>query len=595
MPEGRGDRDERRPDRDRRPAPPAVAFSDDSFAELRELLLGPEQRELLELQAHLRDPSVQTHDVSRVLPDAIALRAKDPRLSQALAPLIEDGITSSVRKDPQPLADALFPVIGPAIRKAIGHTLAAMMDSFSRSIEHSVSWRALQWRWLAWRTGKPFGEIVLLNTLQYRVEQVFLIHADTGLLLQHVTRDHRVSDDADQVSAMLTAIQDFVRDSFRAGAGDTLDALRVGDLVVTVERGPYAILAAVVRGTAPHSLRRVFEDALEASHRQLGPEFRSFRGDATPFERARPILENCLVAEFRESPSPPSYRRWLVAAVVVALLGGAWLFLTLRDRQRWNTYVERLRAEPGLVVLSAGRQSGKFFVAGLRDPLALDPATLLASSGVNPDSIDSRWEPYQALQPSFVMARATDLLRPPDGVTFSYRDGLLIARGQAPARWIADSERIAPAIAGVRRFQYDGRAPQLVIKDKLEAFAVVFLKGTSTLAPGQEASIGAMIDLLHELDETARAEGRKVQIDVRGHTDSDGSDTLNGPLSQARGRVLHAALDTGRFGALAFSVAGAGSEDPITTGTTEEEKARNRRAAVRVRLPGGDAPQPTRP
>jgi OOP family OmpA-OmpF porin len=257
--------------------------------------------------------------------------------------------------------------------------------------------------------------------------------------------------------------------------------------------------------------------------------------------------------------------------------------------------VERLRAEPGLVVLSAGRQSGKFFVAGLRDPLALDPATLLASSGVNPDSIDSRWEPYQALQPSFVMARATDLLRPPDGVTFSYRDGLLIARGQAPARWIADSERIAPAIAGVRRFQYDGRAPQLVIKDKLEAFAVVFLKGTSTLAPGQEASIGAMIDLLHELDETARAEGRKVQIDVRGHTDSDGSDTLNGPLSQARGRVLHAALDTGRFGALAFSVAGAGSEDPITTGTTEEEKARNRRAAVRVRLPGGDAPQPTRP
>ena len=53
------------------------------------------------------------------LPDAFALRAKDPKLSGAIAPMIEDAITASVRKNPQPLADALFPVIGPAIRKAI--------------------------------------------------------------------------------------------------------------------------------------------------------------------------------------------------------------------------------------------------------------------------------------------------------------------------------------------------------------------------------------------------------------------------------------------------------------------------------------------
>ena len=35
--------------------------------------------------------------------------------------------------------------------------------------------------------GKSFAEVVLLNTLRYRVEQVFLIHAESGLLLQHVT------------------------------------------------------------------------------------------------------------------------------------------------------------------------------------------------------------------------------------------------------------------------------------------------------------------------------------------------------------------------------------------------------------------------
>src|SRR6187402_1730835 len=93
--------------------------ADDSFAQLRSIIVGPEQRKLRALQAHLSDSAAQTLDVSRVLPDALQLRADDPQLKRALAPSIEDAITASVRKNPQALADAMFPVIGPAIRKAV--------------------------------------------------------------------------------------------------------------------------------------------------------------------------------------------------------------------------------------------------------------------------------------------------------------------------------------------------------------------------------------------------------------------------------------------------------------------------------------------
>src|SRR5262245_46407999 len=243
---------------------------DDGFAELRSLLVGPEQRELMALHEHVFDPSVQVRDVSRVLPDAIALRASDPQLTKALAPSLEEALTTSVRRDPRPLADALFPVMGPAIRRAITHTLAAMMESLNRTIEHSLSWRALQWRWTALRTGKPFAEIVLLNTLEYRVEQVFLIHSETGLLLQHVSHDGRAGQNADQISAMLTAIRDFISDSFRTTGGDTVDALRVGDLALVMEQGPRATIAGVVRGTPPYALRTTFQVALESIHRQFG-------------------------------------------------------------------------------------------------------------------------------------------------------------------------------------------------------------------------------------------------------------------------------------------------------------------------------------
>jgi OOP family OmpA-OmpF porin len=557
---------------------------DESFAELRSLLVGPEQRALIALNEHLLDPAVQVRDVSRVLPDAIALRATDPQLTRALAPSIEDALTSSVRRDPRPLADALFPVMGPAIRRAITHALAAMMESLNRTVEHSFSSRALHWRWTAFRTGKPFAEIVLLNTLQYRVEQVFLIHTETGLVLQHLSHDARVGQDADQISAMLTAIRDFVRDSFKSGGGDTLDALRVGALGIIVEQGPHATIAGVVRGAAPYELRTMFQDALESIHRQLGPELKAFHGDSAPFERARPILEGCLVTQFRPRPRRASYARWLVAASVVLLAIGLWTFQSVRERRQWNTYIERLQAEPGIVVLASGRRSGRFFVGGLRDPLARDPSTLLAALNLSAELIESHWEPYEALHPTFVASRAKDLLRPPAGVALTYRDGLLTASGVAPGPWIAESERIAPAIAGVRRFVYVGTPPEAQLKQRLEAITIRFPRGRSSIGPDQNDTLAALDGLLNELNATLAAMARRARVEVVGHTDGDGSEAVNGPLSQARAETVLKLIRTTPRRALDFSAIGTGTSSPIVVGDTEVEKAQNRCVSLRVRL-----------
>jgi OOP family OmpA-OmpF porin len=571
---------------------------DESFAELRSIIVGPEQRELRALQEHVRDPGIQTRGVSRILPDAIALRSNDPQLTRALAPSIEEAITASVRRDPRPLADALFPVIGPAIRKAIAHTLSAMMESVNRSVEHSISWRAVQWRWTAFRTGKPFAEIVLLNTVQYRVEQVFLIHAETGLVLQHVTADVGVTEDPDQVSAMLTAIRDFVRDSFKAGGGDSLDDIRIGELKITIDQSPHAILACVVRGTVPHNVRVSFQGALESVHRQFGPEIKAFRGDAAPFERTRPILETCLVTQYRPSEGKGSYRRWLLVGAVLLLAVGVWATLRLLERQRWERYVDRLSAEPGLVVVDSGRRDGRFFVTGLRDRLAEPrPQEIAADVGIAADRFVARWEAYQSLSEKFVHARATDLLRPPAGVTLTFNeaDRVLTASGTAPERWIADSERLGPAVAGVSRFVYDGPPRDVRLKNEIESLSVLFPKGLSTLLPAQQAVLRRVVTLVRELDDTLRVRGRRVNILVSGHTDADGSDTLNGPLSFARASVVRDALLGLSLDTVDVAGEGMGSTAPIAAGGTEEEKERNRRASFRVQIIDIAAPGTSRP
>jgi hypothetical protein len=56
------------------------------LSELRDLLVGPEQRQLDSIQKRLDDPGCWTSQVADILPDAVAQRAQDPALQSALTP-----------------------------------------------------------------------------------------------------------------------------------------------------------------------------------------------------------------------------------------------------------------------------------------------------------------------------------------------------------------------------------------------------------------------------------------------------------------------------------------------------------------------------
>jgi OOP family OmpA-OmpF porin len=555
------------------------------FTELRSLLVGPEQRQLRALQTRIEDPAAQARDVSRVLATAVELRTRDPHLQRALAPTIEEAITTSVRRNPRPLADALFPIIGPAIRKAIAATLNGMLESLNTTLEHSLSWRSLRWRLDARRTGRPFAEIVLLNTLVYRVEQVFLIHRPSGLLLQHLTAPGTTAQDADMVSGMLTAIRDFVQDSFKVDADEGLQTLKVGDLSVWVEQGPHALVAVVVRGTAPPSLRTTLQQALEAVHGQYSDLLESFDGNAVRFEGARPLLEACFQQEFRgrerRTGIPP---RVMVIAAVLLLAISVWMFFALRARSRWNGYVNALRAEPGLVVVSTSRTGGKYVVTGLRDPLAPDPATLLPAHHLAAAAVEGRWELYQALHPSIVIARARQLLAPPAGVSLELEDGVLLAAGSAPVEWIETAVAAARFVPGVTRLD---AAPVIdsalaALTAAIEGAVPMFVKGSTAFTAGSEAVVTGQLPRLAALDALGRAARRQFTVRLVGEADADGAPESNRPLSERRAERVRSLLATQPLAHVTLTAEGIGSRSAGGTGDDESHKQRNRRVSFYV-------------
>jgi OOP family OmpA-OmpF porin len=569
----------------------------EDFAELRELLVGEERRRLEELEQRVEGQELSPEVLADRLPDAIALRAgRDQRLARALAPTIDDALSESVRRNPRDIATAIFPVLGPAIRKALAEAMAGLVESINRAVEHAFSLRGMRWRLEAWRTGTPYAQVVIKHALVYRVEQVFLIHAETGLLLQHVAADGQAVAHADLMSGMLTAIQDFVADSFRQQEEGRLRRFSVGELTVLVEPGPQAVLAAVVRGPPPETLQRRLQDALETIHFRLAAPFADFRGDAAPFVAARPVLEECLELELETDSRPAAGRRaWLRWAVPLALLVAVAALFWWRGQRRWNAALELLRAEPGIELVAAERSWGSWRMRGLRDPLAREPAAVLAGMGVDPANLTGVWTPFLSLEPSLVVTRARRMLGIPEGLTLRLDRDTLYAEGPAPLSWlgrIRESRQLSPGVAalelrGVTPTLPDDLAP---LARQIEERLVLFDVGSAVPAGASVAVVDSVASSFGPLSGGIARLGYRTVLTLLGRTDASGSDAANQSLSRARAEVVRALLARRGVAVAAVTLVPLGTTDPLPAAAGLDDSGANRSVAFRIALeplPGG--------
>jgi outer membrane protein OmpA-like peptidoglycan-associated protein len=616
---------------------------DADFDASKKILPEQEQKESTRLKSRPDKPGITAEDVMHVLPEAIKLRvAIDHELDRVLEPSIEAGISSSIKKNPTALADTLYPVMGPSIRKAITTTILSMVQSFNQVLENSFTIKGMKWRFEALTTKKPFAEVVLLHTLIYQVEQVFLIHKKTGLVLQHVVSENVVSQDPDLVSSMLTAIQDFVRDSFDMGKDESLDTLKMGrDRNVWIEQGPHAMLAAVIRGTPPEDVRNLLRDTLDDIQLQENDALASFDGDTAPFESVGYHLDSCLQFQTK----PPKGRRtpaWMKFLVILFIAAGTWLFLFVQDYLRWTNFVESLYEEPGIVATYTMRRSGKYYAFGVRDPMAPDPTELLQRSHLESQDVVLRFKPYYSMDPEFILIRSQKILAPPETVNLEFKDSILVAQGAALHQWIVAAQKMARAIPGVAQYvdeqvlninlvlqtpesvtlEQKGRAiyasgsalhqwildarkriktiPGIVeyqdidltdidrdidaAKENIEKQIIFFKLPGISLVPGQENTFNGLFESIRALNQLAKKFNKALSIDIVGHTDNSGREEENVDISLRRAEAVYDILDLQGLYEIRFIPIGVGSKEPLREVQTVQDIAYNRSVTFKVTI-----------
>lgn len=136
----------------------------------------------------------------------------------------------------------------------------------------------------------------------FALENLFLIHND-GRLVTHVTKEENTTLDKDVVSAMFTAVQEFVRDSFQKGEVG-LKKLEIGDKNVVIEKGQFAYLALIYSGWPPKEVFGVLPMLMRDIEERFKGRLERWNGTLNSLKGVEKMLQDFMADSYKPGTWP---------------------------------------------------------------------------------------------------------------------------------------------------------------------------------------------------------------------------------------------------------------------------------------------------
>jgi hypothetical protein len=250
-------------------------------------------------------------------------RVTDPdKLIAIVSPVMSQAIRRTIRDARDEMVEALYPIIGGLVVRAVSEAIRDLARNVDGQMRASLSFSSIWRRFQARLRGVHDPELALRDALPFQVAELFLIHQEKGLLLLHLSSSPDLSPDSDLISSMLTAIRDFVHDSFGEGKQGQLDEIQYGEQSVLIETASYVYIAALVEGIAPAGFRAAMrERVIEVSH-AYEEILRNYDGDTTALDDAEPALRSLVETYQPVHQISRTQKRVLFGGAVLLLLCG---------------------------------------------------------------------------------------------------------------------------------------------------------------------------------------------------------------------------------------------------------------------------------
>ncbi|QTD38061.1 cell envelope biogenesis protein OmpA [Polaribacter batillariae] len=181
---------------------------DNRFELLRELLLEEDREKFVTLSQEI----IQKEKFSRRVKPLVDEKIEDLRenFPEYFGGTITETIKVQIRDSQDEVVEALYPIMGKLVKKAIVSEITKLSDSVNKTIKEKFSLQQILARFFKGKNND--AGVVLQEVFEPIIEEVFIIEKNSGLLAGSYSRGNVA--DKDMVSGMLTAIKSFAEDAF---------------------------------------------------------------------------------------------------------------------------------------------------------------------------------------------------------------------------------------------------------------------------------------------------------------------------------------------------------------------------------------------
>jgi len=526
--------------------------SQQELERLRTVILGEEH--------HLITDAVneQARDiVGEVLTEALHDRQKkDGSIDKVLLPIVEASVEHSVVHNSDRLISYLYPLLGDLIRKSVGAFLSNFIEKTNQLIEYSFTVKGLKWRFKAWRAGISFTQYVLSQTYNYRVEHVLLIHKETGLLLKSVNLEQQSQNDIDLISSMLSAINDFVGDSFQTskdGQKEQLQTVSTDSFKLLIRSGPSAIIVAAVTGNPPQQVSEQLQITLEEIHRLYIDELDHFDGDSSLFKNAENQLRDCLLTEEIKtelSSNKKPWFAWLLITIVTIFI--AFAIESGYQRTQLKKLIMNIDQQPGIVVMNINVKSENDITLDvMRDPNAIPIEQWFNSHQLSFKSLNLIERRYRSLSSEILNRRVEAIISHYPDLSFHWKNEQLSLLGNID---IIKYQELTTQLSDIgitsrqlqiqqlsldnsNDFAQSTDVNQQIFKDligKISTIQLNFEVNSNQVTPAMQMDLKLLAEQFRYLIKLAKQLNINIGLLLMGASDNSGNRNTNKKLSMMR-------------------------------------------------------------
>jgi len=291
---------------------------DKDFHKLRELILNKEINELNNIisrvekieDTHKKD--ILIDDLSKIITDILSKNIKNNptklysiiypfvikglkeelngssngELSKTLAPIISSSMKEQVHQQKDSIVDALYPIMGNMISKYVTNAFKEMMVDVNHKLQDTLSSQTIKRKIKSKIYNISEAELILKESNIAKVNSIFLIHKESGMLILDIHRDNNKIEEPEMVASMLSAIKSFINDWISShDKMSEVSEIEYGNSSIIIESAGSSYLAVVIEGNVDFKIKEQISLTLTKVILNYSSMIANYDGDPDTIEK----------------------------------------------------------------------------------------------------------------------------------------------------------------------------------------------------------------------------------------------------------------------------------------------------------------------